>query len=95
MAYKGTTKTPYRKMYIKGKYEDFTDFYTNLNLKSYKGPRLGTPSREVLLRNGAILRSLCSGEDVLAGMGGLGRVRTTYIRTYILSSHHLPQSHVV
>jgi hypothetical protein len=28
MAYKGTTKTPYRKMYIKGKYEDFTDFYT-------------------------------------------------------------------
>ena len=28
MAYKGTTKTPYRKMYIKGQYEDFTDFYT-------------------------------------------------------------------
>lgn len=27
MAYKGTTKTPFRKMYIKGKYEDFTDFY--------------------------------------------------------------------
>jgi hypothetical protein len=28
MAYKGTTKTPFRKMYIKGNYEDFTDFYT-------------------------------------------------------------------
>ena len=28
MAYKGTTKTPYRKMYIKGEYIDFTDFYT-------------------------------------------------------------------
>lgn len=28
MSYKGTTKTPYKKMYIKGKYEDFTDFYT-------------------------------------------------------------------
>jgi hypothetical protein len=30
MAYKGTTKTPYRKMYIKGQYGDFTDFY-NVN----------------------------------------------------------------
>lgn len=27
MAYKGMTRTPYKKMYIKGKYEDFTDFY--------------------------------------------------------------------
>ena len=27
MAYTQKTRTPYKKMYIKGKYEDFSDFY--------------------------------------------------------------------
>lgn len=27
MAYTSKTRTPYKKMYIKGKYEDFSDFY--------------------------------------------------------------------
>jgi hypothetical protein len=33
MAYTKKTRTPYKKMYIKGKYEDFTDFY-DINKKS-------------------------------------------------------------
>ena len=33
MAYTQKTRTPYKKMYIKGKYEDFSDFY-DINKKS-------------------------------------------------------------
>ncbi len=33
MAYDSKTRTPYKTMYIKGKYEDFTDFY-DTNKKS-------------------------------------------------------------
>lgn len=33
MAYTQKTRTPYKKMYIKGKYEDFSDFY-DVNKKS-------------------------------------------------------------
>lgn len=33
MAYENKTRTPYKTMYIKGKYQDFTDFY-DTNKKS-------------------------------------------------------------
>jgi hypothetical protein len=33
MAYTSKTRTPYKTMYIKGKYQDFTDFY-DVNKKS-------------------------------------------------------------
>ena len=33
MAYDSKTRTPFKTMYIKGKYEDFTDFY-DINKKS-------------------------------------------------------------
>ena len=33
MAYNNKTRTPYKTMYIKGKYKDFTDFY-DINKKS-------------------------------------------------------------
>lgn len=36
MAYGNKTRTPYKKMYIKGKYDDFTDFYSINKESIYK-----------------------------------------------------------
>ena len=42
-----------------------------------------TPSREVFFSNLCFLRCIYSDDDVLAGMGGLGLARTTYICIYV------------
>jgi hypothetical protein len=36
MTYNKKTRTPYRKLYIKGKYEDFNDFYDENKEKVYR-----------------------------------------------------------
>jgi hypothetical protein len=36
MAYKGTTRTPYKKIYFKGRYKDFSDFYDEAKRPIYE-----------------------------------------------------------
>lgn len=64
MAYTSKTKTPYKTMYIKGKYTDFNDFY-DINKKSiyenivevFKGFK-GTKKRVLSLYIQAIIQGL-------------------------------------
>lgn len=64
MSYKGTTRTPFKKMYIKGKYEDFTDFYTENKKPIYENiievfeGFVGNRKRVLTLYIAAIIRGL-------------------------------------